>query len=106
MFAGLLITLIDWLPSVVLGMLLFTAGFFAAHAVASGWIPLVAVGGRAQVASLYNLAYYGGSSLFGWASGLAFDIAGWPGLSLAVASLLMLAAVLALFGLRQRQREV
>ncbi len=104
MLAGLLVTLVDWLPSVVFGMLLFTAGFFAAHAVASGWIPLVAVGGRAQAASLYNLAYYGGSSLFGWAIGLAFDAGGWPALSLAVSSLLVLAAVLALLGLRQRER--
>ncbi len=74
MLAGLLVTLVDWLPSVVFGMLLFTAGFFAAHAVASGWIPLVAVGGRAQAASLYNLAYYGGSSLFGqsWAMVVRF----------------------------------
>lgn len=101
MLAGLLVTLIDWLPTVVFGMLLFTAGFFAAHAVASGWIPLVAVGGRAQAASLYNLAYYGGSSLFGWAIGLAFDAGGWPALGLAVSSLLVLAAALALLGLRR-----
>ena len=104
MLAGLLVTLVDWLPSVVFGMLLFTAGFFAAHAVASGWIPLVAVGGRAQAASLYNLAYYGGSSLFGWAIGLAFDAGGWPALGLAVSSLLVVAAALALLGLRQRER--
>ena len=106
MLAGLLVTLVDWLPTVVFGMLLFTAGFFAAHAVASGWIPLVAVGGRAQAASLYNLAYYGGSSLFGWAIGLAFDAGGWPGLSLAVASLLLVAAALALLGLRQSEPPV
>ena len=103
MLAGLLVTLVDWLPTVVFGMLLFTAGFFAAHAVASGWIPLVAVGGRAQAASLYNLAYYGGSSLFGWAIGLAFDAGGWPALGLAVSSLLVLAAALALLGLRHRE---
>lgn len=103
MLAGLLVTLVDWLPTVVAGMLLFTAGFFAAHAVASGWIPLVAVGGRAQAASLYNLAYYGGSSLFGWAIGLAFDAGGWPALCLAVSALLVAAAALALLGLRHAE---
>lgn len=46
---------IEWLPAVVAGMLLFTAGCFAAHAVATRWIPVLAVVGRAQAASLYNL---------------------------------------------------
>lgn len=101
MAVGLLVTILDWLPAVLLGMLLFTAGFFAAHAVASGWIPLAAVGGRAQAASLYNLAYYAGSSLFGWAIGLAYAAAGWPGLVLDVFLLLALAAGLALLGLRR-----
>lgn len=100
MFFGLLVTLVEWLPSVVAGMLLFTAGFFAAHAVASGWIPVLAVGGRAQAASLYNLAYYGGSSLFGWAIGLLFNVWGWLGLVMGVGLLLLVAAALAGFGLR------
>lgn len=100
MFGGLLITLVEFLPSVVVGMLLFTAGFFAAHAVASGWIPVLAVGGRAQAASLYNLAYYGGSSLFGWAIGLLFNVWGWPGLVAGVGLLLLMAATLAMVGLR------
>lgn len=101
MFCGLLVTLAQWLPSVVAGMLLFTAGFFAAHAVASGWIPALAVGGRAQAASLYNLAYYGGSSLFGWAIGLVFKEWGWHGLVVGVGLLLAVAAALAVFGLRR-----
>lgn len=100
MLGGLLVTLVEWLPSVVAGMLLFTAGFFAAHALASGWIPLLAVGGRAQAASLYNLAYYGGSSLFGWAIGLLFNVWGWPGLVAGVGLLLLVAAALAGLGLR------
>ena len=103
MAAGLAVTLADFLPAVIVGLLVFTAGFFAAHSVASGWIPLLGVGGRAQAASLYNLAYYSGSSLFGWVIGLAFNAADWPGLVLAVAALLVVAAALALAGLRQRR---
>lgn len=104
MAAGLAVTLADFLPTVVLGLLLFTAGFFAAHSVASGWIPLLGVGGRAQAASLYNLAYYSGSSFLGWAVGLAFNAAHWPGLVLCVVFLLALAALLALAGLRRSQQ--
>ena len=101
MAAGLAVTLADFLPTVVIGLLVFTAGFFAAHSVASGWIPMLGVGGRAQAASLYNLAYYSGSSLFGWAIGLAFNAANWPGLVVSVVFLLVLAALLALAGLRR-----
>lgn len=100
MAAGLAATLFDWLPAILGGLLVFTAGFFAAHAVASGWIPLLGVGGRAQAASLYNLAYYAGSSIFGWAVGLAFAAVGWGGLVLCVGVLLGIAALLALVGLR------
>lgn len=100
MGAGLAVTLIDWLPAVVAGLLLLTAGFFSAHAVASGWVPALAVGGRAQAASLYNLAYYGGSSLFGWAVGLAFAPWGWPGAAGLVGLLLVLAAAIAAGALR------
>ena len=95
MACGLAATLVPWLPAIVAGMLLFTGGFFGAHAVASGWIPQLGVGGRAQAASLYNLAYYGGSSLFGWAVGLAFVPFGWLGAVAFVAVLMLLAAALA-----------
>ncbi|WP_279402353.1 hypothetical protein [Arthrobacter sp. JCM 19049] len=42
MMAGLLLTLSAVLWVIILGMLIFTAGFFAAHAVASGWVPVLA----------------------------------------------------------------
>lgn len=63
---------------VLIGLLLFTAGFFGAHAVASGWTPVaVAPASRAQASSLYYFAYYAGSSLFGWVLGLVFGAASW-----------------------------
>ncbi|MFB0833534.1 MFS transporter [Arthrobacter halodurans] len=92
MAAGLAVTLAPWLPAVVAGLLLLTAGFFSAHAVASGWVPVLAVGGRAQAASLYNLGYYAGSSLFGWAVGLLFVPFGWPGAVACVGALMAAAA--------------
>lgn len=100
MLAGLLITAPDWWPSVLVGLVLFTAGFFAAHATASGWVPSLVKTGRAQASSLYNLAYYGGSSLFGWAVGLAFQASGWWGVVAAVAALICIAALAATLTLR------
>lgn len=101
MLTGLLVTLIEWVPAVVVGLLLFTAGFFAAHAIASGWVPRIVTVGRAQASSLYNLAYYGGSSLFGWVVGFAFAGRGWGGVVAVVGALVAAAAVLAAVGLRR-----
>jgi len=95
MAAGLAVTLLQTLPAVITGLVVFTAGFFGAHAVASGWVPVLAAEGRAQASSLYNLAYYGGSSLLGWAGGFFFQGAGWAGLAGFVGVLMLLAALLA-----------
>ncbi|MCC9205756.1 MFS transporter [Arthrobacter sp. zg-Y769] len=100
MAAGLVLTLAENLPAVVAGLLVFTAGFFAAHSIASGWTPLLAREGRAQASSLYNLFYYTGSSLLGWAGGYCFQQGGWPSLVLFVGGLLLAAALVAVLVLR------
>ena len=79
--AGLLLTLPESLPVVVLGLAVMTAGFFAVHGVASGWVPTRAhAGGVAagQAASLYLFAFYLGSSVFGSLTGPAWTAGGWP----------------------------
>lgn len=95
MAAGLALTLPAWLPAVVLGLVVFTGGFFAAHSIASGWAPFLASTGRAQASSLYNLFYYAGSSLLGWIGGFFFQLWGWAGLSGFVGVLLAVAAAVA-----------
>jgi predicted MFS family arabinose efflux permease len=99
--AGVLLTLPPVLPLVVVGLVLLTAGFFAAHAVAAGWVGARATAGRAQAASLYNVAYYAGSSVVGWAAGGAFLATGWPGLALLVLALAAVAAAWALLDARR-----
>ena len=80
----------------VVGLVLFTAGFFGAHAVASGWTPVAAgADARAQASSLYYFAYYAGSSLFGWGLGVLFGGAGWEALIIAVLAMCALAAAAA-----------
>ncbi|TQK19391.1 putative MFS family arabinose efflux permease [Microbacterium sp. SLBN-154] len=86
---------------VLLGLLVFTAGFFAAHAVASGWAPAAASADtRAQASSLYYLAYYGGSSLFGWCLGFVYAGSGWTAFIGALAAMCAAAAVTAAVALR------
>ncbi len=80
--AGALLTLAPSLPVLVLGLSLLTAGFFAIHGVASGWVPARAHAGgvtTGQAAALYLFAFYLGSSVFGSVAGAAWTGAGWPG---------------------------
>ncbi|QQQ61401.1 MFS transporter [Paenarthrobacter ureafaciens] len=93
MCAGLALTLFDNLVATLAGLVVFTGGFFAAHSVGSGWTGAIATKGRAQAASLYNLSYYMGSSIIGWAGGLAFQAYGWTALALAVTALAITTAV-------------
>ncbi|WP_226532907.1 MFS transporter [Microbacterium paraoxydans] len=87
---------------VLVGLLVFTAGFFGAHSIASGWTPVAAgAASRAQASSLYYFAYYAGSSLFGWLLGIVFGAASWAWFVIAVVAMCavaMLAAVCALRG--------
>jgi predicted MFS family arabinose efflux permease len=95
MVIGVLMTLSTVLAVVLMGLLVATAGFFAGHAVASGWTGAEASIGRAQASSLYNLFYYAGSSLFGWLGGVFFVSLGWAGTAGLIAFLALLAGVLA-----------
>jgi YNFM family putative membrane transporter len=77
--AGLLLSLLDSVAPVLLGLVLITAGFFAGHAVASSAVSRTAVHGRAQASALYQSAYYIGSSAGSTVGAMAFHAQGWPG---------------------------
>jgi len=97
---GVLLTLTGSLPVIVLGVAVLTAGFFAVHGVASGWVPTRAhAGGVAagQAASLYLFAYYLGSSVFGSLTGQAWSLAGWSGVVGLAGGLLVVTGLLALW---------
>jgi YNFM family putative membrane transporter len=74
-----LATVPDSLVVVLAGVVALTAGFFAAHSVASGWVGRLARRDRAQASGLYLFAYYAGSSVGGWGGGMVYQHAGWPG---------------------------
>ncbi|MFJ9821072.1 MFS transporter [Streptomyces sp. NPDC101151] len=77
--SGLLLSLAQSLPLVVLGLVLITAGFFAGHAIASSAVSKRAVHGRAQASALYQSAYYIGSSAGSTVGATAFHAGGWSG---------------------------
>ncbi|HEX5561694.1 MAG TPA: MFS transporter [Nocardioidaceae bacterium] len=89
---GLALMLPDRMPTIAIGLLVFTAGFFATHSVASSWVSSRAAGRRGQAAAMYLLAYYLGSSIFGALIGLAYQSAGWPAAAAAIGTLFLLGA--------------
>lgn len=95
MLAGLALTMVTPLSVVIVGMLVFTFGFFGAHSVASSWIGRRALKAKGQASSLYLFSYYAGSSVAGTAGGMAWHLGGWNGIGLFIATLLMVALLVA-----------
>ncbi|UYM04885.1 MFS transporter [Solicola gregarius] len=96
MAAGLAVTVPDRLSTIIVGTVLFTTGFFAAHSAASGWVPRLAQRPTTIASAIYVLAYYAGSSVFGTSVGVAWSNGGWHATAAAVgvlATLALLAAV-------------
>lgn len=96
MLSGLLLTVFSSLWIILPGMMLFTAGFFAAHSVASGWIGPRARRAKGQASSLYLFSYYLGSSVAGTFGGVFWHQYGWTGVTVFISVLLVLALLTSL----------
>jgi YNFM family putative membrane transporter len=99
MLGGLLLTLSNAIVLIVLGMGLFTFGFFASHSVCSSWVGRRARPPQALASALYLFFYYLGSSVVGWLSGIVWAHAGWAGVVGMLGAVLVAAM---LVGLRLR----
>ncbi|MGX1101347.1 MFS transporter [Amorphus sp. MBR-141] len=95
--AGLLLTLPDAWPLVLLGLAILTFGFFSGHSVASGWVSRRASQNRALAASLYLFAYYQGSSLLGTTGGVFWQTWSWAGVCGLTAALALTCIAIALY---------
>ena len=106
MLAGAIVTLNGLLTLKIIGITVFTFGFFAAHSIASGWVSKRASHDKAQASSLYLFFYYFGSSVGGTVGGVFWMKYGWMGVIVMIALFLFIACVLSLllkrFIVRQR----
>ena len=95
--AGVALTISDSLGPIVLGLAGLTAGFFAVHGIASGWVAArahAAGASSSQAAAFYLISYYAGSSVFGSLGGVAWSRFGWTGpVALAMALLVAVGAL-------------
>ncbi|MBB1157530.1 MULTISPECIES: MFS transporter [Amycolatopsis] len=101
---GALLTIPDSLPLIVVGFLVLTTAFFAAHSIANSWAAADAPeNARGQVGGLYMLMYYLGSSVGGGVGSVVYGRAGWSWLIVAVVVWLGLAVTVVAVGTRARR---
>ncbi|MCG2585706.1 MFS transporter [Massilia sp. TS11] len=107
MLFGLLLTLAPQLPLVLIGLGIFTFGFFAAHSIASSWVGRRAGAPQALASALYLLFYYLGSSVLGSATGVLWSRGGWAAVVAGLGCALGLGLLIAmrLRGLAPRQPQ-
>ncbi|GHF49978.1 YNFM family putative membrane transporter [Amycolatopsis bartoniae] len=98
--AGLVLMLSSNLVVVVVGLVITTGGFFAAHSVASGWVGPRSATLGVQGPAVYLFCYYLGSSVGGSVGGLAYGADGWRGVSYYAGAFVVAVLVLA-FTLRK-----
>lgn len=88
---GLAVTTANHLLAIVVGVAVFTFGYFGAHTTASGWVGRRAGERRALATAIYLCSYYLGASVIGTLSGLAWESRGWTGVTAALGVCITLA---------------
>lgn len=76
---GILISALSPVTVIFIDLMLFSAGFFAAHAIASSWVGIRARRAKGQASSLYLFCYYAGSNVAGTLGGMFWHRLGWYG---------------------------
>lgn len=93
---GAFITLNTNLLVKIIGIAIFTFGFFAGHSIASGWVGRLSTHDLAQASALYLFFYYAGSSVGGTTGGVFYSHFGWGGVVSMIAIFTCLAIGLSL----------
>lgn len=97
MIIGAVITLNSHLFFIILGIAIFTFGFFGGHSIASSWVSGHAIHDKAQASSLYLFFYYIGSSVGGTVGGIFWLHIGWSGVISLILCILLIGILLILF---------
>jgi predicted MFS family arabinose efflux permease len=92
--SGVLLTLLPYLGTVLLGLTLLASGVFACQAAASSRVGVAAGHARSSAAGLYVSIYYLGGTAGSVIPGLFWAATGWPGCVAFVLGVQVLAAVI------------
>lgn len=97
MIIGMLLSLTHTLPTLLLGVVLFTGCFFGCHSIGLRWVNKHASHDRGQAASLYLFCYYLGGSTLGYCNGYVYTFMGWAGMATFVIVLLLIGITVATY---------
>src|SRR6266568_4148187 len=104
---GMLLTLVPWLPAIVVGLAISATCGFLCQSVSTSFVALAAERGHSSAVGLYVTWYYIGGSVGGALPGLIWNRTGWPGcVAMVVAVLVLMAAMVWRFWRAPLQREV
>jgi MFS transporter, YNFM family, putative membrane transport protein len=96
MLVGVMLTMMQSLLLIMLGIVAVTFGFFGGHSIVSSWVGRRAGAAKAQASSVYLFCYYMGSSIAGASGGLFYASHGWNGVALFVGALVLAGLLVAL----------
>jgi YNFM family putative membrane transporter len=94
--AGLLLMATGGVATVIVGLLVTTGGYFAAHSVASGWVSARSARLGVQGSAVYVCCFYLGSSVGGTLGGIAFSADGWSAVTYCTGTLLVAVLTIAI----------
>ncbi len=104
MLGGILLSLYPSLLGIIVGMGIFTFGFFGAHASALSWSCKVDNSDKARITALYMFSYYMGSSLIGSGGGYFLSLWGWTGIVFFLVAILSVALLVSLLLLKNEDK--
>jgi MFS transporter, YNFM family, putative membrane transport protein len=90
---GLLLTLVSWLPAIIIGLTISATSGFVCQAVSIGVVAVSAEKGHSSAVGLYVTCYYVGGSIGSVLPGLVWNAARWPGCIAMVVVVLVLMAL-------------
>ena len=93
--AGALLTLVPWLPAIVVGLALCATGVFTAQATTSSYIGAVTTSDRALAVGMYSTFYYAGGSTGGALPSIFWTTGGWTACVLLVVAVQLAGAAIA-----------
>ncbi len=92
---GALLTLVPWLPAIVVGLSLCATGVFVAQATTSSYIGAVTPSDRALAVGMYSTLYYAGGSTGGVLPSIFWSAGGWTACVLLVVAVQLIGAAIA-----------
>jgi predicted MFS family arabinose efflux permease len=93
---GMLLSLIPWIPAIVLTLVAASVCGILVQASSTSFVAISAKTGTSAAVGLYVTCFYIGGTFGGWLPGLAYEAAGWPGsLALVVGMIAVMATIVA-----------